>query len=73
MQIMREIDDPSVAWDLLCAKEEEALRALRRENPGCGECTHGIPCPCGCGWVWCTAEGDFVEEYQPSCEYEGYE
>lgn len=64
---------PDYAWDALCEAQDERLRKLREENPGCASCRWGIPCPCGCGYVWCVVDEDFARGGNPPCDYEEYE
>lgn len=60
------------AWDAKCSEEVDLLRGIQRINPGCGTCASSIKCPC-CGAVYCAEEGDWVDEFNPPCDYEGYE
>lgn len=60
------------AWDRHCAREAAAVAMLKRTNPGCGTCSSSIRCP-DCRAVYCTGEEDWVDEFNPPCDYEGYE
>ncbi len=60
------------AWDRLCSEHDARVAKVKRANPGCGTCDSGIKCP-DCGAVYCTEESDWVDEYAPPCDYEGYE
>lgn len=60
------------AWDRHCAEHDALVAMVKRENPGCGTCVCGIKCP-DCGAVYCTERCDWEDEFNPSCDYEGYE
>lgn len=59
------------AWDRYCAAKDAAWLAVKRAHPGCGTCEHSIKCP-DCGAVYCTEERDWVDEFAPPCDYEGW-
>lgn len=59
------------AWDRHCAAQDAAWLAVKRANPGCGTCANGIKCP-DCGAVYCTEQDEWVDEFRPPCDYEGW-
>lgn len=62
----------AAAWDVRCIAHDALWIAVKRENPGCGTCLSAIKCP-DCGAVYCTEQDEWVDEYNPPCDYEGYE
>lgn len=62
----------SAAWDRYCAQQDAEIAEIKRANPGCGTCFNGIKCP-ECGAVYCKENDEWVDEFNPPCDYEGYE